>query len=211
MANRYNNGKIYKLVNNVDDKIYIGSSCGSLAKRKSKHKSCSKIKPNIHVYKHLNEVGWKNVKIILIESVIAENKDQLLMREQHYIDLLKPSLNSTSAIYNDCPHNKRKDQCKSCGGVAFCHHGREKFTCKICVGSGICSHNRRRSECIECGGVSICDHARIRSRCKDCNKDKYYCYECNKNFCSNTHLKRHELGVKHIETYNTMLLEVFGE
>ena len=28
--NRYNNGKIYKLVNDVDDEIYVGSTTGTL-------------------------------------------------------------------------------------------------------------------------------------------------------------------------------------
>ena len=89
--NRYNQGKIYKLVNSVDDQIYVGSTCMSLAKRTSSHKYKARKRPDIHVYQHLNPVGWDNVRIIPIESVEAETKDQLLMREQHYIDLLQPS------------------------------------------------------------------------------------------------------------------------
>ena len=92
--NRYNNGKIYKIVNNVDDKIYVGSTCGTLRLRLSRHKTQSRKFLNQGVYSHLNSIGWDNVRIILIENVTAENKDQLLMREQHYIDLLKPSLNN---------------------------------------------------------------------------------------------------------------------
>jgi hypothetical protein len=36
----YENGKIYKLVNEVDDEIYIGSTTVRLCNRKSKHKGC---------------------------------------------------------------------------------------------------------------------------------------------------------------------------
>ena len=49
-----------------------------------------------------------------------------------------------------CPHNRRRSDCKQCGGPS------------------ICEHNRRRSRCKECVGVIICEHNRIRSVCKRC-------------------------------------------
>ena len=182
--NRYNNGKIYKLVNTVDDKIYVGSTCMSLAKRKSWHKKDT-TKRSSRVYAHLNSIGWDNISIRLIESVNADTKDQLLMREQHYIDLLKPSLNSISAI-NDCPHNKKKSKCKDCGGIGICIHNRLKNTCKYCGGSDICIHNIRKYKCKDCGGSQICTHNRVKSACKDCggsdicihNRYKSKCKDC---------------------------------
>lgn len=45
-GNRYKNGKIYRLVNSVDDEFYVGSTCLPLAKRKSTHKSEAKKHPN---------------------------------------------------------------------------------------------------------------------------------------------------------------------
>ena len=89
----YSRGKIYKLVNNVDDKIYVGATCGTLRLRKSCHKCHSKKNPDRPVYKHLNEVGWENVNIILIEEIKCENKMELSRRERHWIDELKPVLN----------------------------------------------------------------------------------------------------------------------
>jgi group I intron endonuclease len=86
-------GKIYKLVNNVDDKIYIGSTCTTLARRKSDHKASSKKKPNRPVYQHVNAIGWDNVEIILIEAFACNNKMELEKRERYYIDSLKPELN----------------------------------------------------------------------------------------------------------------------
>lgn len=182
--NRYNNGKVYKLVNTVDDKIYVGSTCLSLAKRKSGHKNDAKTR-NSHVYSHLNSIGWDNVRIVLIESVTAETKDQLLMREQYYMDLLKPSLNRQSAI-DDCPHNREKNQCKDCHGSGICIHNRNKSQCKECHGSGICIHNRQRHQCKNCQGSSICPHQRVKSSCKDChgssicihNRRKQHCLDC---------------------------------
>jgi len=91
---RYANAKIYKLVNNADNETYIGSSCLPLHKRFYGHKRDSKKHPEQKVYKHLNTIGWDEVKIILIESFPCENKMELEKRERHHIDQLKPSLNS---------------------------------------------------------------------------------------------------------------------
>jgi hypothetical protein len=74
--NRYHNGKIYKLVN-ADTRIYVGSTCLPLSKRLSCHK----------------KAGWENVRIVQIEAFRCETKQELVAREQFYIDLLKPSLN----------------------------------------------------------------------------------------------------------------------
>jgi hypothetical protein len=89
----YGNGKIYKLVNNVDDKIYIGSTCSTLAKRKGQHKANLNKYPNMTSYKHFNEVGWHNIDIVLIETCECKTKDELHRRERHWIDELKPELN----------------------------------------------------------------------------------------------------------------------
>ena len=40
--NKYAQGKIYKLVNDCDSKIYVGSTVNSLRQRKCNHKSDSK-------------------------------------------------------------------------------------------------------------------------------------------------------------------------
>jgi hypothetical protein len=224
--NRYNNGKIYKLVNSVDDKIYIGSTCLSLAKSISNHRTMARRKP-LPCHQYLNDIGWDKVRIILIESVTAETKDQLLMREQHYIDLLKPELNKQSAYVN-CPHGRQHQICKDCGGSSICEHGRQHQICKDCGGSSICEHGRQHQICKDCGGSSICKHNRIRStckdcggssicshgkrklQCKDCNNDKYYCYECEIAFGSINGLKYHENSKKHKDTYDRMFNEVFG-
>jgi len=67
-----------------------------------------------------------------------------------------------------CKHDKRKSQCKECGGISICEHNRQRSQCKECDGVSICEHNRQRSKCKECGGVSICEHKRERSQCKEC-------------------------------------------
>ena len=89
----YKNSKIYKLVNNVDDLFYVGSTCNLLSKRRSGHVTASKKYPNQRVYKHLNTIGWNNVKIVLIEKYPCNDIDELHKRERYYSDLLKAQLN----------------------------------------------------------------------------------------------------------------------
>ena len=83
----YANSKVYKLINSVDRKIYIGSTTQGLSTRLSKHKWDAAIRPK-HVHRHLNTIGWDKVRIVLLETVTCFNKEQLIQREQHYIDLL---------------------------------------------------------------------------------------------------------------------------
>lgn len=77
----YEKAKIYKLQCD-DGYYYIGSTCNTLAKRFSGHKYS---KDNTRKNKHLNEVGWERVKIILIEEFPCETKEQLHRREDELI------------------------------------------------------------------------------------------------------------------------------
>jgi hypothetical protein len=89
----YNNSKIYKLICDNSDLIYIGSTTQKLYKRLNEHKKkdCSS--------KKLFELG--NVKIILIEEVKCENKEQLIKREQYYIDKYKNNIINDNNAYTD--------------------------------------------------------------------------------------------------------------
>ncbi len=93
MTNKYRTSKIYKLVNPVDNEIYVGSTTGTLQHRLSAHISNSKIKLNRCVYKHLNQIGWGNVSIELIEDYPCEYKKEILDREEYWYKELNASLN----------------------------------------------------------------------------------------------------------------------
>ena len=180
----FSNSRIYKLVNDVDNKIYVGSTTQPLHQRFSGHKRASRSKPNRHVYQHITAIGgFSHVRIIQIEEFkTCENKNQLIAREQHYIDLLKPELNKRSA-YAHCPHNRQKSWCKDCGGSSICSHGKRKSRCKLCK------------------GVSICSHDKQKSQCKLCNIDKYYCKYCDKSYCGKSYFKRHQNSAFHIYNF----------
>src|SRR6185503_19285195 len=83
---------IYKIINLINEKFYIGSAvnirkrwnCHKYQLRKNKH-------PNSHLQNAWNKYGELNFKLELIEFI--ENKNELLFREQFYIDTLKPPYN----------------------------------------------------------------------------------------------------------------------
>ena len=167
--NRYHNGQIYKLVNTVDDRIYVGSTAMPLSKRLSGHKRDARHKPERRVYKELNTVGWSNVRIVLIEAHRCENKNELIAREQYHIDLLKPELNKQAASGQRCIHDRQRGTCVDCGGSSICEHNKHRRQCKDCGGIQMCEHGRRRITCVDCGGSAICQHNKNRIQCKECS------------------------------------------
>ena len=85
--NRYNNSKIYKLVDHVNGYFYIGSTCNPLSKRLSWHKLKAKNDTERKVYKYFNSISWDNVKIVLIEEHYLDNREQLIREEDKVIQM----------------------------------------------------------------------------------------------------------------------------
>ena len=79
----YQNGKIYKIVSDLTDKIYIGSTIQPLYKRHHQHIKDRKTCKSIELIK-LGET-----RIELIEDFPCERKEQLNAREGYYIRLNK--------------------------------------------------------------------------------------------------------------------------
>ena len=53
----YSKGEIYKILNTIDDEIYVGSTIETLGQRMAKHRSDLKRRPGYKIYKHMNELG----------------------------------------------------------------------------------------------------------------------------------------------------------
>eukprot|EP00438_Fugacium_kawagutii_P014876 Skav225065 [mRNA] locus=scaffold2293:78966:79457:+ [translate_table: standard] len=89
--NRYENGKIYKVVDIGYNKCYIGSTCESLSKRMQRHRdNYSKyrkgtLNKRVSVIDIFEEYGTENCKIELIENYPCENREELLKREGHFV------------------------------------------------------------------------------------------------------------------------------
>ena len=92
----YGNGKIYKIIGNVDDSlIYVGSTTKKyLSQRMVAHKACYRLwKANKTKHKStatilFEKYGLENCTIVLLENCKVTSKDELLAREQHYINSL---------------------------------------------------------------------------------------------------------------------------
>lgn len=165
----YANGQIYRLVSNVDEKEYVGSTCSPLPKRFYSHKTAARRHLNQRVYAHFNTVGWENVQIILIENYPCDTKRELERRERRHIEERASALNKNIPTREAiCEHNRARQMCRDCNGSGICEHNRQRLQCKECGGGAICEHNRKEQFCIDCGGAGICDHGRQRSQCKDC-------------------------------------------
>lgn len=79
---------IYKIINKVNGKYYVGSSTNITDKRWRKHKSC--LRYNYHDNKHLqnawNKYGENNFDFVIVEQTPKEN---LVEVEQKYLDIAK--------------------------------------------------------------------------------------------------------------------------
>ena len=78
----YNNGKIYKIVCDVSDFIYIGSTCQPLCRRWIEHKSRIKKNYKRKFYEYARTIGIEYFHIILIKYYPYNNKEKLLQEEQ---------------------------------------------------------------------------------------------------------------------------------
>ena len=83
---------IYKILNIVTADCYVGSAA-NFSSRFSKHRRSLKNKKHhsIVLQRAFNKYGEDNFTFEVIEYV--ENKNNLISREQHYIDTLKPKYN----------------------------------------------------------------------------------------------------------------------
>jgi len=82
----YQNSKIYKIVSDHTDQIYIGSTCTKkgLSKRMSNHRYDYNSGYNGTTSKEI--LKYDDAKIVLIELCPCNSKEQLYARERHYIE-----------------------------------------------------------------------------------------------------------------------------
>ncbi len=83
----YSKGKIYKIISDETDKIYIGSTIQPLSKRLSSHIRSFNCYEKTLKYISANEIlKFKEPKIILIETFPCDSKEELLSRERYHIE-----------------------------------------------------------------------------------------------------------------------------
>ena len=89
--NKYQNGKIYKIVDIGYNKCYIGSTTESLSQRMARHRdgynACKRGVKNASKTRSIvlfDEYGIENCKIELLENYPCDSKEDLRSREGYY-------------------------------------------------------------------------------------------------------------------------------
>jgi prophage antirepressor-like protein len=97
---RYSRGKIYEIVNDVNDKVYVGSTCNALRVRLRQIKN----KPHSKKLKDaFAEIGEEHFRIILIEKYPCKDKDELLSREEYWRQRKNACYNSVACMVERPP------------------------------------------------------------------------------------------------------------
>jgi group I intron endonuclease len=87
MKQDFTKAKIYKITNDFNDDIYVGSTCDTLVRRFISHKADSTRErfQNRSLYKLMNEIGFERFRIQLIEDYPCEDLYQIRQREGFWI------------------------------------------------------------------------------------------------------------------------------
>jgi hypothetical protein len=115
MSRDFNKAKVYKITNDYNDDVYVGSTCDTLGKRYSKHKSDMKKEKYKHykLYKLMNKIGFERFRIQLIIDYPCEDVYQLTQKEGEFIrqmgTLNKQITGSKKKEYYESNKNKIKE------------------------------------------------------------------------------------------------------
>jgi hypothetical protein len=94
-------GKVYKIIHNQSDIVYIGSTLGTIAQRWQNHKrnyqNYLKEKHSGSIYPYFEQFGIENFKIILIKEYEVVDRRHLCIYEQLWIHKTR-CCNSISAF-----------------------------------------------------------------------------------------------------------------
>ena len=103
MSNRqvhmnYKNGKIYKVVSDSTDSVYVGSTCSPLSVRMAGHRSSyrkwlANSNKKRGYYTSFDVLKNEDCHIVLLETYACNNKDELFARERHWIDITENTVN----------------------------------------------------------------------------------------------------------------------
>ena len=132
---------VYKLINDVDDLVYIGSTTCALSKRIGDHRYKVRLGNQSKLYNHMREIGDEHFKIICIRQYTDISKEILRAKEAKYIkryDAINSGLNTFCMLGKKCSHGRRRNVCIKCTPV----------TCDRCGNTyggknGITEHQKR--------------------------------------------------------------------
>ena len=99
--NKYQRGKIYKIISNQTDEVYVGSTCSStLRTRLVEHQSSYKrykLKKTSYMTSY-ELVQYDDCEIVLLETYPCNNNRELLNKEQEWIDKTPNAININNTM-----------------------------------------------------------------------------------------------------------------
>ena len=110
--NKYQNGKNYKIINDVNPMVYIGSTTTTLDKRMAFHYSDAFLhNSTTKFHQFIREYGINHFKIILLCDYPCNTYKELLWQEQVELNKIEQQyrLNHQNAFYN---RNNKKEHIK---------------------------------------------------------------------------------------------------
>jgi group I intron endonuclease len=168
---------VYKIINDIDDKVYIGSTTSTVSKRITEHRRRARNGGTTKFYQHMRNIGIEHFKIVCIREYTDITKTKLHAKEDKYIrrfDSVRNGLNTNAMSGYYCMHDKQKRICRECD-----------------MGKNLCIHDKVRYMCVVCKGKGICIHTKIKNCCKLCNP--MTCNRCGKNYAGKGNLTRHQI------------------
>lgn len=179
-------GKIYKIVNTIDDKIYVGStSMSHVNKRFTLHKSSYKkwlrgLSSYYTSFELFEDYGIENCKIELIEEIEISDRKELFKRENFWINELrevcvnkKPSYSSDEKKITDMKKANKK----------YYEKNRDKILQQ--------KNTYRKLNYIE-------NKDKVLKRSKEWAKGKKFCIYCGEE-SNKGHFSLHKKTVKHMK------------
>lgn len=105
---------IYKIVNDIDEKIiYIGSTESEIKQRFERHLSKARGKYSNKFYDYMREKGIEHFQIDLLEETKCQNKEEAIFKENEYIEQFKTNgfqLLNTNRAYTTPDQKKQQRQ-----------------------------------------------------------------------------------------------------
>jgi hypothetical protein len=136
----YKNSKIYKILNVVDDEVFVGSTVQKLSCSMGNHRAryiTGDKRMNRKLYKHMRDTGIKNFHIYLVEEYPCDSKKELYEREAYWIKELGGTLNT------ERPREFNKKEWTR-------EYGKKKIICEICGSETTPNHLRRHQKTKKC-------------------------------------------------------------
>ena len=137
--NKFHNSKIYKLNDNTNNQVYIGSTIQTLQQRLQGHKSGAKTSKEGYGCASKSIIDNGDYNIELLEEFSCENKRELLIKEQEYINLFINCINKVNShtdpkkryllnrdkiLINKREYDKKYIKCECGGGYCMSHRAR---------------------------------------------------------------------------------------